>query len=356
MSKKSGPQKLQDAKTARKRMRAVKASESRKKPEQQPAEALPPPKGSDEQQQQVAPLNAAKDWHPIIQVVLPLVIGFGSFAASTFYQSHFALSVLSFFVSFVLFLFVAYVLLRHYVWKDAHHRKRLKYSCYAVGAIALLACVVAFGTRETQQAKPPLPMVSSPIPSSSPAPFSISMDGGMSSEERTMGARLWYVYDSKYGRTASPVHKAMVIKLTNNQPTPSVIETYEVEVLNNQNKWVKLTRVNMRSGDIYWVYDNFHEARWLNFRQNSLDNILSMKTLRPRETVRGWAFFEIPEDLGMENPMRIYVKDMGGAEMTQEIKFPLQDDGGLQDNVMPLEGMLDISSYIKRYYSETSLR
>ena len=41
--------------------------------------------------------------------------------------------------------------------------------------------------------------------------------------------------------------------------------------------------------------------------------------MSPRETVRGWAFFEVPEDMRLDSgdAVRIFVKDVEGREMTQ---------------------------------------
>jgi hypothetical protein len=84
----------------------------------------------------------------------------------------------------------------------------------------------------------------------------------------------------------------------------------------------------------------------------SLDSVLGDRVIAPRETIEGWAFFELPESISTKQPLRIYVKDFGGAEMIQEI--PTSTESFSQGVGIKPIGSVDRTGFALRYYSEAS--
>lgn len=186
-------------------------------------------------------------------------------------------------------------------------------------------------------------------------PFSVAVEVTIGQEKKEMNASLWFATNAKYESTISPVHRGVFIRLTNLQSKPSMIESLRVEVLNKENVWVKLPHIDMRFGKLYWVNKDFQQAIEINVMENGLDFLLDNKVLQPYQPVRGWIFFELPQDISFLSPMRIYVRDTEGVE-TMRIYNPSKkdkyEDSILGGTLKVLKGKWDISRYNKRYYGE----
>src|SRR5437867_3814606 len=124
----------------------------------------------------------------------------------------------------------------------------------------------------------------------------------------------------------SPVHQMIAIRLTNRQSVRSMIETYTVEIQTGNGDWIKLIRIDGTRGELYFITKgNPKEAKLVQIAK--LDSVLYARTIDPGETVEGVAFFELPKSVEEDNPpLRVYVKDFGGAEMTQIIPSQPQSD------------------------------
>lgn len=186
-------------------------------------------------------------------------------------------------------------------------------------------------------------------------PFSIIGVTELGTDKRNSGSGLWIAHQSRIGRIVlSPIHRAIFIRLTNLQTLRSTIETYRVEVLNEHNVWIKLISITPQRGTVYWGGD-LSRARLIDTNQ-MLDVVIQDKIIIPKETIEGWAFFEIPEDLGLWRPMRIYVKDFGGAETTKDISIT-RTQGFIQYPNLDFSGVwLDLRKYIQAYYSEVTAK
>jgi hypothetical protein len=184
-------------------------------------------------------------------------------------------------------------------------------------------------------------------------PYAISVVGGMGTDKRAPNSgALWFGYQSKFGQTLSPIHRMVFIRLTNLQSVRSMIETYRVEIQTTRGEWVRLTRIDGQTGSIYMIFGDPQKA--ILFDMAVLDSVLSNRVINPRETVEGAAFFELPENIELNRPLRIYVKDFGGAEMTQTIQE--QPVGDFSQGLgMRKLAMVDLSNSKVGYYSEAML-
>jgi hypothetical protein len=187
-------------------------------------------------------------------------------------------------------------------------------------------------------------------PESSAPTFSVAAITMIGTRERASGGLLWLAHQSYDGSTIlSPAHRAILIRITNRQPVRSMIETYRVEVLNTRNAWTQLTHIDPTRGTVY--AGDIGAARIISADQ-MLDHVIQQRNIVPRETIEGWALFEIPEDLGLQQPMRIFVKDFGGAEVTREIATDV--NGFTQGSGLHiLGGPTDLRSWRREYYSDT---
>lgn len=180
------------------------------------------------------------------------------------------------------------------------------------------------------------------------APFEILVSSSIEVNTRALDlATGWYRWRaSPLGDSVSPIHRMMVIRITNRQTVRSQIESYRVEAQMPDGRWVRLIWMNGGACDVYWM-DDPRDAKLVDLIK--LDSMLLGHTLAPNESVEGWAFFELPEDIPFAQPLRIYVKDYGGAETTQEVNRPAEFN---QWGWWRPTGSYDLSKATFRYYSE----
>jgi hypothetical protein len=91
--------------------------------------------------------------------------------------------------------------------------------------------------------------------------------------------------------------------------------------------------------------------------QDGLDYLIGNKQIQPHKTVRGWAFFELPQDLILNSPVRVTVRDVLGNEASQITYPPVCESCNTHDFMVKSRlvikaGEWDISDYYKKYYSE----
>jgi hypothetical protein len=173
----------------------------------------------------------------------------------------------------------------------------------------------------------------------SPQPFSAAVEFVIGSNKRGMDSHWWVVYNRPEGLTASPAHVAMFIRLINLKPVPARIAAYSVELQNEKNEWVKLIRVSPPFPlDLYECFGTLKKCVERNeMMMHGLDRPIT-ETMSPHDPIRGWAFFEVPEEVRIEraDPARIVIRDMEGAETALIIKLehPSLDQG--EDSVQPI--------------------
>lgn len=232
----------------------------------------------------------------------------------------------------------ALFLLEWYVFKQNPARRRARVVC-----IVLCIAIAAIGI--TWQRKMPRPSHR----------FVVAVDMVMGSSKRDMNADYWFVI----GDDAFPVHYALFLRAVNTGP-PWMIESYTVEALNSKNAWVMLTRVPNLGEEFetfYFAYQgNLKEAR--KWEAVSFDPQIIDRVIPEHATVRGWAFFETPEDIDIEagHSLRIHVKDVAGVESTQVVKAEegttLNKGSMLKIPMGMSRETKDFSTYRRRYWSE----
>lgn len=181
------------------------------------------------------------------------------------------------------------------------------------------------------------------------SPFSVAIPVRLHQDERTLGGPFCLDYRSRFGATLSPIHQMIFIRLTNLQPVRSMIETYRVETQNARGEWFKLIRMDGQIGSVYMISDDLKKATLI--KSEALDTVLINRSIAPNETVEGTAYFELPENAGPNAPLRIYVKDFGGAEVVQTIRHSQMADFA-QGAVLYPVATVDLSNSRLMYYSE----
>jgi hypothetical protein len=231
----------------------------------------------------------------------------------------------------------ALFLLEWYVWKTNLARNRAR---VVSGIISLVLIIAGF----TWQRR---------LPKSIPR-FPAAVEMVMGTSKRDMNAVYWF----EIGGTIFPAHTALYLRFVNNGP-PAMIDSYTVEALNSAGNWVRLIRIpdlGGAFGAFYWVPDGkFSEAaRW---EATSIDPQLIDKVIPSHDVVRGWAYFELPEDIDIEPgaKLRIHIRDVMGDESSQEVRAEegMHEVGSV--HVLPMGASnekTDLSRYEKRYWSE----
>jgi len=177
-------------------------------------------------------------------------------------------------------------------------------------------------------------------------PFSVNVVTALGRDDRLLrSAGFWL----SYGKICSPIHRMLFVQITNMQTVPSVIATYRVEVQKSDGTWIKLTRMDGRIGAVYHLLEL--KSAYL-YSIDTLDAVISNRKIIPKETVEGWALFELPEDLPLALPIRVYVRDYGGAETTQVVSVSsISEDFEQTGGVRPLN-KADLSQCKLMFYSD----
>jgi hypothetical protein len=145
-----------------------------------------------------------------------------------------------------------------------------------------------------------------------------------------MDALFWHVINSE---VITPANMAFVMRLVNLREVPTIIAAYRVEAKNHKGQWVKLEVINVRDDYIYSTLGpELDGAFEMDFRTTCFDYLAS-KEIRPREMIRGWAFFQAPEDVCVEHNdlVKIFVKDVEGVETSKTVRIAEHKDDALHD-------------------------
>lgn len=183
-------------------------------------------------------------------------------------------------------------------------------------------------------------------------PFEVILYNMMGSEQRSLGGVFTYRAQTRGADVICPVHRMAHLRITNRQTVKSQIETYTVEALSDDERWVKLTRVRGNSGGIYWCDSTFTQCQAMD-HASSLDTALSNRIKRPDETVDGWVFFELPEDVLLDTKYRIYIKDFGGAEIVKTLRVERPGGDFAQSAEMTMsQGVSNLTGLEPKHYSD----
>ncbi len=193
--------------------------------------------------------------------------------------------------------------------------------------------------------------------------FAVEVATALVQEEKTLdGARFYLAYRSGHGDTVSPVDVTMFLTVVNLQQDQVMIQSLSVE-MNLRGRWTKLVRLIPRGGEIYFATDGLHKTRRIDVRANGFDYLIQERYIQPRETVRGWAFFEIPGDFkapqGTEIQYRIMIRDTTGRDFVYTsavqalgAKPFVPGSDAAQPMDLHVKEWTDLSKFHKKFYSE----
>jgi hypothetical protein len=119
----------------------------------------------------------------------------------------------------------------------------------------------------------------------------------------------------------TPVNAMLWIFMTSHQPVQAMVDSYEVDAKTQSGKWYTLIRIEAANSSAYDISQGLKNARLI--EMDRLDDKLRSRQIQPRETIRGWSFFEYPraaEREVFETIFKVRIYDMdGGVHESGEI-------------------------------------
>ena len=168
---------------------------------------------------------------------------------------------------------------------------------------------------------------------------------------------LLYVYNSQLGKTISPISLALFLEVVNN--SNSVMRIYRLEsralmrydeggkaTINVQpngdrkltylpsgntiERWRTLHSVGFLNDQVYFVNNNdWTKCRRIDFSKNSFEIEAHNKQLQPGESLRGWLFYEMEEDIRPQvleiKQLEFIITNAAGQTQTIQIEYPNKD-------------------------------
>jgi hypothetical protein len=141
---------------------------------------------------------------------------------------------------------------------------------------------------------------------------------------------LLFFYNSQLGKTMSPISIALYVEVVNSKGSITRIQDIKTKALMKYDeggrasllavpsggvnyiytpsgitveKWRQLYSVGFLHDQIYFIANNdWKKAKRIDFRKNSLETLAREKQLQPGESVIGWIFYELEEDLRGQIP------------------------------------------------------
>ncbi len=135
---------------------------------------------------------------------------------------------------------------------------------------------------------------------------------------------LLFLYDSKFGKTISPISVALFVEVTNSKDKIARIQDYKIRARTEYDeggqtivskapsggtnfsyqpsgkvveKWRNLYSVGFLHNQVYYMTNNLSKCRRMDFSMNGFDRIARQKQLLPGESIMGWIFTEVDPDL-----------------------------------------------------------
>ncbi|HJP93176.1 MAG TPA: hypothetical protein VJ875_14555 [Pyrinomonadaceae bacterium] len=280
-------------------------------------------------------------WRNFAAWVIPFVtvpIGFSVFAKD----------VLGVWVSmflWLLFFWYALLIAERYIW---HGSRKWAY----VICVLLCGLTIGLGFRWQSRLRKHYP---------SERPLALGVDYIMGWGERKLqGSWFWIVINNtEEGDIASPVQVALAFRLVNLKSIPTTIQAYTVEAKNYQDEWVRLATVDVRNNDLYATMgardlDDLTGIK-MNMAHTCFDSLIS-QPIPPYTPIRGWAFFQVPENVRLEpkDYIRVFMRDSEGLETTQIIPIEPDREGVLHASPTfeYFKEMKDLGKLKLKYLSE----
>lgn len=236
-------------------------------------------------------------------------------------------------IAFFLYLML---MLEWLVWRERSQRKWLRIAC-------ALLCVAMGGFGFIWAGRTPQLFLAR-IPTAPVGSYTANPRGGV----------FWATYNRGTGDVVTPAQLGLFVEIVNQQGREALIDSYTIEAQNNSGKWFKLIRVDATTSPVFLCFEggDLHKAKPLDLI-NGLDRVLKDKAIPAYSTVRGWAFFELPESIRESSPFRITVEDNTGAiaQSTDDRYSPVKDY--VQSGDLNLAaGLKDLTGYRFMRYSD----
>lgn len=240
-------------------------------------------------------------------------------------------------LSFVMFVGIVIEL---YVWKEKHARSRrlLRAAC-TILAVAIIGMTAV--------------LMLNPLPNP-PEPFVAEVKSSAGSYLNERGGLFWVIYNRGQGDVVTPAQLGLYVEIISHLPRDAVINGYVVEAQNKSSEWFKLIRVDASISQVFLCIKDLREAKPIDL-SNGLDRQLVSKPIGPHGTVKGWALFELPQEIRERSPFRITVEDNTGVkgQTTENTNAVIVAKDYIQYADLHLAaGMKDLSGYRFMMYSE----
>ncbi len=169
---------------------------------------------------------------------------------------------------------------------------------------------------------------------------------------------LLFLYNSQLGKTISPISIALFIEVANNKTLISRIYSLETKALMRYDeggmteitsqpscgsrfsyipsgkiteRWRNLHSVGFLHDQIYFVTnDDWTKCKRIDLSSNSFELQARGKQLQAGESLKGWVFYEIEEDLRVQLPeikqLEFVIKSSSGEVQTVKIDYPKEGE------------------------------
>lgn len=172
--------------------------------------------------------------------------------------------------------------------------------------------------------------------------------------ERALRGNFWLAYDSRRGKSLSPVSILLFVSVKNLQNAPARIETYTIDAQNKRGQWVRLWRMDTVGGTMYAVTQGKDFKRAvrvdLSYHGFDLSLIATHKQDVPDNPIEGWVLLDHPDgfDPLATTPFRMNIRDKDG-EITVQMS---QASPVKKEAAIITKEAKDLRRYNKGFYSE----
>jgi pyrimidine deaminase RibD-like protein len=152
---------------------------------------------------------------------------------------------------------------------------------------------------------------------------------------------LLYFYNSFLGETLTSVNYAVFAEIVSLKSIATRIAMYSARALLQYSKngkkvsdWYKLLSLPLRGNRVFYINDNWAEAKMIDFSHNSFDLNAQQSTLEPGHVVSGWMFFEAPPEVKAfeykVEEIELTIKDtVGDVQIFRKVPFDGDSEGGM---------------------------
>lgn len=228
-------------------------------------------------------------------------------------------------------------LLEWYVYKIPAQRRWLR----GIGLLISIAVIVA-GVAWKSRMPSPIGAFTSRV-----------VGAPLGSYEATRGGVFFLIYNRGEGEIVTPAQLGLYMEIINQQAHEALIDSYIVEAQNTGGEWFRLIRLDAGSSPVFLCIEDFQKAKPLDL-SNGLDRQLRAKPITAHGTVRGWAFFELPQNIRENSLFRVTVEDNNGksAQTADNEALPPTKDYVQSVDLRLAAGVRDLSASRFMMYSE----